>query len=408
MGVLDFGEVTAQQRTILHLTLRNNTPADPQELRMEPLPENACFTVLNATRCVRGKPFQLAVEFQPQYAQIYSTVLKLTTQKTRVQVVLKGKGVRPVLAIDPPTGLMHLGAVCYSKDAADYVSQDLKIKNTSPFSLRYSLESLVKSESNHAGIPPFTLHPATGMVLGNSEEKVVVTFRPQRPLETFKERLLVQVPNQKQPTFVYLAGNCFAYQMYAMYDEPLEPFTTLEHTDAFADGLAVAAGVDMSVEPQGGERTYRNSQRTQFQLLFDPPDATEVLAEQLRFLQVGATAPPGTTGTIAGTQAAGTFNFTILPNEPFDKYFTVEPKTGTLNAGETKRITFKYAPPTNPDAISVAGMDSTVKDLASLLNGIGQWIVVQCEGVLEKGYVPANAPPTQKFSVELKAYLRQI
>lgn len=53
-------------------------------------------------------------------------------------------------------------------------------------------------------------------------------------------------------------------------------------------------------------------------------------------------------------------------------------------------------------------MDTTVKDLGSLLSGIGQWIVVQCECILDKGYVPPNAPPTQKFNVELKAYLRQI
>lgn len=405
--VLDFGEVTAQQRTILHLTLRNNTPNDPQELRMEPLPENACFTVLNATRVVKGRPFQLAVEFQPQYAQIYSTVLKLTTQKTRVQVVLKGKGVRPILAIDPADGLMHMGAVCYSKDAADYVCRDLKIQNTSPFSLRYSLESLLRSEANHAGIPPFTLHPATGVVQGNSEQNVVVTFRPQRPLETFKERLLVQVPNQKQPTFVYLAGNCFMYQMYAMYDEPLEPFTSLENADAFADSLAINPGVDMSAEPTGGDRAYKSSQRTQFHLLFDPPDAPEVLAEQFRYLQVGATAAPGTKGEVQGSPA-GTFTFNILPNDPFDKYFTVEPKTGTLNAGQTTKISFKYAAPVAPDALTLAGMDTTVKDLGSLLSGIGQWIVVQCECILDKGYVPPNAPPTQKFNVELKAYLRQI
>lgn len=92
--VLDFGEVPAQQRRIIPLELNNRTPEIPQELRLEPLPENACFAVLNAPRTMHDKPFKFMVEFKPQYAQIYQSSLKIYTHNTRVQVPLRGKGVR--------------------------------------------------------------------------------------------------------------------------------------------------------------------------------------------------------------------------------------------------------------------------------------------------------------------------
>merc|ERR1719253_2390817 len=88
--VLDFGQVTALQRQVVPINLQNMFPGEPQELSIEPLPENACFTVLNAPRTIGPKPFQLMVEFNPERVQIYQSVLKLNTQNTRVQVQLKG------------------------------------------------------------------------------------------------------------------------------------------------------------------------------------------------------------------------------------------------------------------------------------------------------------------------------
>ncbi|CAE7425066.1 Cfap74 [Symbiodinium natans] len=101
-AVLDFGDVTAGQRALRPLVITNLAVEDGvQELHMEALPENQGFTILNAPRAVGSKPFQFMVEFKPQLVQIYQTALQLRTQNTRVQVPLRGKGVSPVLKIEP-------------------------------------------------------------------------------------------------------------------------------------------------------------------------------------------------------------------------------------------------------------------------------------------------------------------
>ncbi|CAE8696943.1 unnamed protein product, partial [Polarella glacialis] len=188
---LDFGEVTAGQRHLLPVTLTNLALQDGlQDLHMEALPENQCFTVLNAARPVGGKPFQLMVEFKPQLVQIYQCTLSLRTQNTRLQVPLRGKGVRPVLKIEPENGVIHMGSVVFGKGCKDYTTAKLEIKNESPFELPYKLETIIRADPNHTGPPPFTLTPSSGTVEANGSKTVTVTFRPHRPMAVFREKIL--------------------------------------------------------------------------------------------------------------------------------------------------------------------------------------------------------------------------
>ena len=53
--------LTLQYPKVVPVTLENLFPGEPQELKIEPLPENACFTVLNAPRTIGSKPFRLQV-----------------------------------------------------------------------------------------------------------------------------------------------------------------------------------------------------------------------------------------------------------------------------------------------------------------------------------------------------------
>jgi len=404
---LDFGEVTAQQRMVKTILLKNMNRADPQKLRMDPLPENACFTVLNAPREVRSKQFQLVIEFKPQFAQIYGTTLRLYSQKTRVQVHLKGKGVRPVLKINPEGGILHLGSVVHSQGATDYVQKELTILNESPFELKFALDTMIPAEQNHVGVPPFILTPATGTVKGHGEKKVTVTFRPHRPLEIFKEKLLVNVPNQKDNTYVYLYGHCFMYQAYAMYErdnigkEFLRAFgrEDIDKSDAFVDSLAVGAGAPALGE--GGQFQYASSQRKHFLLEFER-------GESQKGILVGASVAPGTPKAPQQTPPA-TYEFQIVPSE-FSEYFFVEAPgqqkgkaaKGTVAAGApASKIGFVYNPPSDT-SLNFGDMTLTI------LEGIGQWITCTFKGTLSGGYVPPGEPPTQEIIVELKAYLQQI
>merc|ERR1719359_548127 len=342
--VLDFGQVTALQRQVVPVTLQNLFPGEPQVLNMEPLPENACFTVLNAPRTIGAKPFQLMVEFNPELVQIYQSTLKLYTQNTRVQVQLKGKGVRPVLKIKPENGILQLGSVIYSKACGDYTEQKLEIENDSPFELSYKLETLIPAEPHHIGPPAFTLTPSTGVVPGNGTKTVKVIFRPHRPLPVYREKLLVNVPNQKEPTYVYLYGHCFERQTFAMPFLDYGPFGAAEAKgkSAFLDAIAVGSG---AVAGPDGHFAYRSAQQKEFSLVFEP-------GVTVKCLMVGASVPAGYP-TAPQNSPATTVDFQIQQSE-FSSYFTVEAPGAAAGAackaqpkpGEAAfKVSFRYKHP---------------------------------------------------------------
>jgi hypothetical protein len=397
--VLDFGQVTALQRQVVPINLQNMFPGEPQELGIEPLPENACFTVLNAPRTIGAKPFMLMVEFNPELVQIYQSTLKLYTQNTRVQVQLKGKGVRPVLKIKPETGILQLGPVMFSKACTDYTEAKLEISNDSPFELCYKLETLIPAEPHHVGPPAFTLTPSTGVVPGNGTQTVKVVFRPHRPLAVYREKLLVNVPNQKKPTYVYLYGHCFSQQTYAMCDLDYGPFGTSEAKakSAFLDSIAVGSGANAGSD---GHFAYRTAQQTEFSLVFE-------LGETAKSILVGACVPAGTP-TAPQNSPATTFDFQIIkdtdPQADFSSFFTVEAvgaAAGQMAKGPVKpgdpalKVSFRYKPP-ETSSLLVGDME------LDLLGGIGKWITCKVKGIL------ADGPATQEITVELKAYLQQI
>eukprot|EP00931_Biecheleriopsis_adriatica_P086941 TRINITY_DN61489_c0_g1_i1.p1 TRINITY_DN61489_c0_g1~~TRINITY_DN61489_c0_g1_i1.p1 ORF type:complete len:1665 (-),score=434.14 TRINITY_DN61489_c0_g1_i1:72-4871(-) len=401
---LDFGEVTAGQRKILPVTISNLALDDGlQELHMEALPEIQCFTVLNAPRAVGAKPFQFMVEFKPQLVQIYQSTLQLWTQNTRVQVPLRGKGVRPVLKIEPEDGIVHCGSVVYSKGAKDYTTEKLVIKNESPFELNYNLETVIRADPNHPGPPPFTLTPAVGTVEANGSMTVTVTFRPHRPLALFREKILVNVPNQREPTYVYLYGHCFKYQAFAMNGMEFSSFGKAE-TDtkaAFVDSLAVGTGSGFSA---GTQFEHPAAQLKDFSLLFEQ-------GQTLKTLLIGASVPPGTPSAPQDKLPPITYDWQILPGD-FANFFTVEVPEGAgkpekqakgnlLPGKPALKVAFRYSPPEDTSLV-FGGVN------LDLLGGIGQWVTCQAKGILAGGYVPPGESPTQEIMVELRAYLEQI
>jgi len=312
-----------------------------------------------------------------------------------------------VLKINPEGGILHLGSVVYSPGATDYVTKELTILNESPFELNFAMESVIPAEQNHVGVPPFTLTPATGTVKGHGEKKVTVTFRPHRPLEIFKEKLLVNVPNQKENTYVYLYGHCFMYQAFAMYDrdktgaEFLRAFARddIDRSESFVDSLAIGTGAPPLAE--SGQFQFSSSQRKHFLLNFER-------GETQKTLLVGASVAPGTPKAPQQTPAC-TYDFQIVPSE-FSEYFFVEAPgqqkskgaKGTVPAGAPpSKIGFVYNPPSDT-SLNFGDMTLTI------LEGIGQWITCTVKGTLTGGFVPPGEPPAQEMTVELKAYLQQI
>jgi hypothetical protein len=325
-----------------------------------------------------------------------------------MQVPLCGRGVRPVLKIEPEDGIIQFGSIIYSKAAKDHVTANLEIKNSSPFELRYRLETVVSAEAHHVGPSPFSLAPAIGVVEGNGQKTVTVTFRPHRPLEVFREKILVNVPNQKEPTFVYLYGHCFQYQGFAIPSLEFVPFTRVEARgpDAYVDALAVGAGSGASPE---AEFVYPRAQRKDISLVFER-------GERSKFILLGAGSPPGTPAISNDKATPVNYELKIEPSA-FAAYFTVEApensaakkvgdplKGGPLAPGKPAiKAVFRYNP---PEETSLSCGDVSL----DLLSGIGQWITCKVKCSLTGGFVPPPDPPTtaQEIVIELRAYLQQI
>lgn len=401
---LNFKEVTVGQRKLTRINIRNMTD-DVQTLEMEALPQNQCFTVLNALPLVKDRPVQVVVEFCPQFAQIYQTVLRLRTEKTRVVIPLKGKGVRPILAIEPEEGIVDfgkdagLGAVCFQEGEKDYLTKDVVIKNASPYEMGYSLITELVSETNHFGVQPFIVTPGTAVVPGNGQQIVTVQFQPHRPTEYFRHKFLVSVPNQTEPTYFSFYGMCFKYQMYCIYDKPAVKLESVERESTFSNQVKI-----------GGEESDPQSNIKQFYLEFDKQDDPSHVTEP-RTLVIGACVPPGTKG-VAKDGPGGKFEFDdpAVGGSEFAKYFKVEPRTGDVKAGQNLKVAFSFNPP--------AERDLKVLDLSlDLLDNIGQWVSITVKGKLSGGYAPAavgaDGKPVvgadvQEIRVNLRAYLCQL
>jgi len=393
---VNFQEVTVKQRVVRRIAIRN-VNSKTQSLRMDPLPENACFVVLDALREVKDRPFQIVVAFTPEFAQVYSTVLRLYSEDTRIQVQLKGKGVRPVLEIEPESGVVDFGAVTY-QDGQDYIAIPIKVKNASPFEMHYSLDTDMVTDSNPFGVQPFTVTPGTATVAGNEFQEVIVKFQPHRPWAGYRHRLLVNVPNQQKKTYFSFYGMCFKYQMYCVYNTPVTQLETLERTPVFQTSLKMEEQVEPEVpkDPKAKPDIKAAAPLT-FDLVFDEKNSTE---DQLKlYLVVGCAVPPGTRGQ-AKDGAGGSATFAVQPST-HSKYFAVEPTNVNVGLGKQEKVCFTFTPPKERD-LTLQGLT------LDLLDDIGQWVSTTVKGSLKGGYAPPGMPAEQEVTVNLRAYLCQI
>jgi hypothetical protein len=187
---------------------------------------------------------------------------------------------------------------------SDKATQDCELFNDSPFLLTYAIKPISRNfPENRNGAPVFSFMPATGDIeakpldpdtgaIQPSSVTTNISFRPHLPFEVFKEKFLFYVANQKQPTYLYLYGHCFAYQMYCIYDLKIKPFSTnLEPETQFTHAteregekglIKESCGGDASKEAKNavsniennpapniarGNTTYDGAQRKNFNLV---------------------------------------------------------------------------------------------------------------------------------------------
>ena len=226
--------------------------------------------------------------------------------------------------LEVPTTLHSFPGIVY--DTNSFITQEVELQNASRYLLNYKFETATQSFIDNAkGIPAFSYNPKTGDIEGSTEEtenedgskaivntsrKVQISFRPHRPFEIFREKVLVNVPNQDWPTYLYLYGHCFRYQMFVIYDLKIEAFATgCDTTSQFVDGANRTRECKGTDEENAEELAiYNDSQRKELFLTFEDVDDEEVErstadggdSANSRFLYVGCCAPPGASGKNAG------------------------------------------------------------------------------------------------------------
>jgi len=238
------------------------------------------------------------------------------------------------------------------------------------------------------------------VVMPNLNCTVTVTFRPHMPRTVFREKVLINVPNQITPTYVYLFGHCFKYQVWATSAIDFAAFgrAQAQGQPCFNDVLAVGTGTNADTN---GELVYHHAVERQLNLTFEKE-------ERSKYMLIGASLHSS-----GGTNTA--YDFAIQQSE-FWSYFTVEVAAegaptgkadkqakGAIKPGDPPlKVIFRYSPP--EDKPPMVG-DVTLETL----KGIGQYITCKVKGVLSGGYVPPSEPsPLQEISIELRAYLQQI
>ena len=94
------------------------------------MPAFCSFNILNSLKEVaKNGTYKAVVEFQPIEEQRFQQKLEFFTDKYTVSCMLKGKGVRPEVLIEPEDGLVNMGGVLLD----EYSEKTVKIKNACNF-----------------------------------------------------------------------------------------------------------------------------------------------------------------------------------------------------------------------------------------------------------------------------------
>ncbi|CAG9327365.1 unnamed protein product [Blepharisma stoltei] len=376
--VLDFGEIAVSCRKVAEFTLLNQD-TQPVSLSMDPLPPFGGFTVLNAMRVVEsGQKKAIVVEFEPINQQYFEEKLTIRTGNSAVSIVLKGRGVRPELKLDPEDGLLNMGNAI----PGDFVEKAFTLKNIVSFPFEFMLKKRMVGVQNYNSLVNFTFIPQYGRIEPGSSLQVKVKFNPDHSSERYYEHILIDVPNQIDPKEIYLAGSCWRRSMYVKYDKPFRWPSSQELIEEEKEGA-------LNFLQKSADKPPR------FVLTFvkDAPGLSQELQEQTRQrkIVVGNCKLNNSKNDKAGS-------FEILMPKVDNNLFTCDVVKGNTPPGAEQKITFTFNPPP-PDPL--------LNELV-VLRGIGQWVEILVEGRILGGFLPPGIPESSPFEVLLRGYVQQI
>lgn len=376
--ILDFGEIAVSCRKVTEFTLFNQD-TQSVSLSMDPLPPFGGFCVLNAMRIIEpGQKKTIVVEFEPINQQFFEEKLTIRTGNSAVSVVLRGRGVRPELKLEPEDGLLNVGNAV----PGDTVEKTFTLKNVASFPFEFTLSKRKVGVQNYNGLVNFTFIPQSGRIEPGAVLQIKVKFNPDHASERYYEHILIDVPNQIDPKELYLAASCWKRSVFIKYDKPFRWPPSHEIIEEESE-----SALNFLSKP--------NERPPRFILTFvkDASGLSQELQEQTRQrkIVIGNCKLNNSKNDKAGS-------FEIIMPKVENNLFTCDVAKGNVAPGAEQRITFAFNPPPN---------DPLLNELA-VLRGIGQWVEVLVEGRITGGWVPAGIVDAGPFEVLLRGYVQQI
>ena len=224
---INFGEIAVGFRKIDELLITNKGDKTA-DLRMDLLPLFGGFYVLNALRSIPpGKTKNVVIQFEPHNQQEFKETLRIYCKESSISVKLRGRSVKPEVAIDPEDGILDVSACLPESKIEKYFT----IKNVSNFGLEFRLDTLASGIKNSNGQEAFMYFPSEGKIQASEEQKIKVIFRPDRVSEKYWNLIKIDVPNQKKIQKIYVTGSCYARQAYVTKWNKLAVRPTVEELD---------------------------------------------------------------------------------------------------------------------------------------------------------------------------------
>ena len=208
---IDFGDVSVQTGKTVNVTLQNKSNKNA-DLKIKPLIVSNCFQLVNSVRMIPpNSSFNFILEFLPQNDITYFDEFCVYTEDTRSTIRLKGRGVQPEISVNLEGGILFMGNSCLNNT----VEKQMEITNKSSFDLQYEILSLNSGKKNRSGFKPFSFTPYKGCIKANSKIPIKVSFSgDHQDFLNYYEMILIDVPNQKTPNYVFISASCWNRQAY--------------------------------------------------------------------------------------------------------------------------------------------------------------------------------------------------
>jgi hypothetical protein len=207
---LNFGEVSVKTRKLMTITLTNRSHK-AVDIKMKPLIISNCFAAVNAVREIPSSgSLSFTIEFFPLKDSPYLDEFSVYTNETQATILLRGKGVSPEVSINTDR-VMFLG----NSVANNTLEKTFEITNLSAFTVNYEIKILKTGKKNKTGAKSFCFSPYKGEIGANSKVFIKVAFfGDHQDFENFYQLVLIDVPNQKKPNYIFVTAACWNRQIY--------------------------------------------------------------------------------------------------------------------------------------------------------------------------------------------------